>query len=271
MSKNLDRIPDWSLGRGKSQSAAALTQKTATRCQIALKFKPTAFQRCSAQGTHRSFPSCCCNSCRMKAGPAPPGLPRRSSAPSFAFRASQALPPRRPFRQDGGPRGCAGCPWRRLRRCAGGRCPSSAKCCGGRSGSWPTGEGSRGAGAEQRAGLPFGFARALAGGRGRSARSRSAPEGPARARDPRAAALGMRAELRLYMSVRAQAWTPVREERLRELGLFCLEKRRLWDNLIVAFQNLRGASRNRGAKQFAGVCRDGQGGNGFKVKESSLC
>ncbi|PKU41306.1 hypothetical protein llap_8395 [Limosa lapponica baueri] len=50
------------------------------------------------------------------------------------------------------------------------------------------------------------------------------------------------------------------EDRLRDLGLFILEKRRLWGDLIAAFQYLKRAYR-----------RDGEGlfmrGNGFKLKE----
>jgi len=40
------------------------------------------------------------------------------------------------------------------------------------------------------------------------------------------------------------------EERLRALGLLSLEKRRLWEDLIVAFQHLQGAYKKAGEGLF---------------------
>ncbi|PKU43319.1 hypothetical protein llap_6377 [Limosa lapponica baueri] len=57
------------------------------------------------------------------------------------------------------------------------------------------------------------------------------------------------------------------EERLRELGLFNLEKRRLWGDLIVAFQNLKGAYRKDRDKHFIRAYYDKTMGNDFKLKE----
>jgi len=49
------------------------------------------------------------------------------------------------------------------------------------------------------------------------------------------------------------------EERLRELGLFSLEKRRLWGDRIAAFQYLKEAYRKDGENVFSKACCDRQG------------
>ncbi|PKU49334.1 hypothetical protein llap_373 [Limosa lapponica baueri] len=57
------------------------------------------------------------------------------------------------------------------------------------------------------------------------------------------------------------------EDRLRELELLSLEKKRLWGDLITAFQYLKGAYKKDGEGLFIRDYSDRTRGNGCKLKE----
>ena len=60
------------------------------------------------------------------------------------------------------------------------------------------------------------------------------------------------------------------EDRLRELGLFSLEKRRLRGDLSAAFQDLKGAYKQEGRQLFTRGDKSRTRGNGVKLKEGRL-
>ena len=60
------------------------------------------------------------------------------------------------------------------------------------------------------------------------------------------------------------------EDRLRELGLFSLQKRRLQGDLTVDLQYLKVSYKKEGDRLFSRVCGDRTRRNGFKLKRVDL-
>ena len=56
-------------------------------------------------------------------------------------------------------------------------------------------------------------------------------------------------------------------DRLRKLGLFSVGKRKLQEDVMAAFQYLKGGYKKEGDRIFSRICCDRTRGNGFKVTE----